>query len=184
MEKRLGKAFLAFRNSHHLFRKSLMQITFRGVQPADDQFIFEVYSSSREQEMALVPWNDAQREAFLRMQCAAQLSHYQKHHPKAEHAIILEEGSPVGRIYIDRAENKIEILDLTILTAHRGKGTGSYILKQLQDESRKVNKPLNIYVESFNPSLALFERLGFKKKSDEGINFLMEWNPSGSLHVR
>jgi ribosomal protein S18 acetylase RimI-like enzyme len=85
----------------------------------------------------------------------------------------------VGRVYIDRAEEKIEILDLTILTVHRGKGTGSYILTQLQEESRKADKPLNIYVESFNPSLALFERLGFKKKSEEGIHFLMEWDARG-----
>jgi RimJ/RimL family protein N-acetyltransferase len=153
-----------------------MKITLRRVQPADDQFIFEVYSSSRDLEMALVPWNDAQREAFLRMQFAAQLSHYQKHHPEAQHSIILVDGLPVGRVYIDRAENKIEILDFTILTAHRGKGTGSYILKQLQQEGSGAIKPLNIYVESFNPSLALFERLGFKKKSEEGINFLMEWS--------
>jgi ribosomal protein S18 acetylase RimI-like enzyme len=156
-----------------------MEIILRSVQAADDQFVSEVYSSSREQEMALVPWNDAQREAFLRMQCAAQISHYQKHHPKAEHSIVLVDGMPVGRVYIDRAEEKIEILDLTILTAHRGKGAGSYILKQLQEESRETGKPLNIYVESFNPSLALFERLGFKKNSEEGIHFLMEWNPSG-----
>jgi hypothetical protein len=154
-----------------------MEIILRSVQAADDQFIFEVYSSSREQEMALVPWNDVQREAFLRMQCAAQISHYQEHHPAAEHSIVLVDGLPVGRVYVDRAEEKIEILDLTILTAHRGKGSGSYILKQLQQESRGSGKPLNIYVESFNPSLALFERLGFMKKAEEGIHFLMEWDP-------
>jgi ribosomal protein S18 acetylase RimI-like enzyme len=153
-----------------------MKITLRRVQPADDRFIFEVYSSSREPEMALVPWTDGQREAFLRMQCAAQLSHYQKHNPDAQHSIILVDGSPVGRVYINRSENEIEILDITVLTAHRGRGTGSYILRLLQVESREVDKPLNIYVESFNPSLGLFERLGFKRKAEEGINLLMEWS--------
>jgi hypothetical protein len=42
------------------------------------------------------------------------------------------------------------------------------------------SRPLRIYVESFNPSLRLFERLGFTAMEQEGIHLLMEWVPNSS----
>ena len=35
---------------------------------ADTEFLFEVYAASRDAEMALVPWTEAQKRSFLRMQ--------------------------------------------------------------------------------------------------------------------
>ena len=34
-------------------------------------------------------------------------------------------------------------------------------------------------LESFNPSLRLFERLGFRKTKQDDFNFLMQWGPAG-----
>jgi hypothetical protein len=36
---------------------------------------------------------------------------------------------------------------------------------------------VGIYVESFNPSLSLFERLGFSEVEKEGLNLLLRWHP-------
>ena len=150
-------------------------VKFRPVKAGDEQFLFIVYASTRMDELAQVPWNEAQREAFLNMQFAAQQMHYQKHYPDASHEIILLDEQAVGRVLIYRASENIQILDLTILPEYRNAGIGTPIIKDLQAEAAQAGKPLTIYVESFNRSLILFERLGFSKIGDEGVYFLLEW---------
>ena len=132
-----------------------MTITLRDALPDDEPFLFKVYASTRAQEMALVPWDDEQRKSFLTMQFAAQHSHYQAQFPDASYSLICREEVPLGRFYVLRNEEDIRILDLTLLPEYRNR--------------------VQIYVETYNPSLRLFERLGFKNIAEEGINFLLEW---------
>jgi RimJ/RimL family protein N-acetyltransferase len=150
-------------------------VTMRPVSPEDAEFLLKVYASTRAAEMAMVPWNEAQREAFIKTQFAAQLAHYSLHNPRATHDIILLGESPVGRLYVARREAEIRILDITILPEHRSLGIGTPIIERLMDEAARANLPLSIYIESFNPSLRLFERLGFKMVESDGVNQLMEW---------
>ena len=144
---------------------------------ADDGFILQVYASTRAQELAQVPWNAEQKEAFVRMQYAAQKRHYAAEFPRASHDIIYAGETPMGRIYLDRREEALHILDVTVLPQHRGQGIGAVLLRRLLDEAGKLGKPVTIYVESFNPSLRFFERLGFQKDHEEGFQFLLKWQP-------
>jgi ribosomal protein S18 acetylase RimI-like enzyme len=153
------------------------QITLRPATEADDDFIFSCYASTRAQELAQVPWTAEQKEAFVRMQFTAQKNHYAAEAPGASHDVIYVAATPVGRIYLDRREDALHILDITVLPQHRNQGTGSLLLRRLLDEAGKSGKPVNIYVESFNPSLRLFERLGFRKDHEKGFHLLMKWQP-------
>ena len=153
------------------------QITLRPATAADDDFILACYASTRGQEMAQVPWNAEQKEAFVRMQYTAQKQHYATEAPRATHDIIYVDEIPVGRIYLDRRDDALHILDITVLPQHRNRGTGSVLLNRLLDEAARVAKPVTIYVESFNPSLRLFERLGFRKDHEKGFHLLMKWQP-------
>src|SRR5258708_11190517 len=155
------------------------KITLRPVQDADDGFLLSVYTSTRTDELSLVPWSPEQKDAFVRMQFTAQKEHYAARYPAASHDIIILEGtaSPVGRLYLDRGAEVFHILDITILPQHRKAGTGSFLLRQIMAEAGECGKPVTIYVESFNPALGLFERLGFQKDREEGLHFLMKWSP-------
>ena len=154
------------------------QITLRPVTQADDDFIFNCYASTRAQEMAQVPWGPEQKEAFVKMQYTAQKQHYAAEAPQASHVIIYADATPVGRIYLDRREDALHILDITVLPQHRNQGTGSLVLRRLLDEADKLGKPVTIYVESFNPSLRLFERLDFQKDHEKGFHLLMKRQPA------
>lgn len=154
------------------------QITLRPVTAADDDFIFNCYASTRAQELAQVPWSPEQKEAFARMQYTAQKRHYAAEAPEASHDIIYAEATPVGRIFLDRRQDALHILDITVLPQHRNQGTGSRLLRRLLVEAGKAGKPVTIYVESFNPSLRLFERLGFRKDHEKGLHLLMKWQPA------
>ena len=151
------------------------RVHLRAATEEDDPFLYKVYACTRAEEMALVPWDEAQQQAFLRMQWEAQQLHYRTHNPNSTHDIILLGEEAVGRIYVSRRETEIRILDLTILPEYRNRGLGTHLLKDLRREAALVRLPLNIFVESFNPALRLFERLGFFLKESDGINQLMEW---------
>src|SRR5688572_28900065 len=145
---------------------------------ADDYVdLLNIYSSTREDELALTPWNDEQRRAFLEMQLKAQQSHYLEKYPGADHDMILLEGEIIGRIYVARLDGEIRIVDITLLPAYRGSGIGTELLQQLISEAERAQKPLRIYVESFNRSLELFKRLGFSCSGEHGIHLLMQRSP-------
>jgi ribosomal protein S18 acetylase RimI-like enzyme len=150
-------------------------VTFRRATPGDEQFLLGVYGSTRQDELALTNWDDAQRDAFVRLQFDAQQTHYRQYYPEGEHLIILVDGAAVGRLYVANLKEKREILDITILPQHRSAGIGTPIIRELMAEAALLGKPLQIYVESFNRSLGLFERLGFVRLSQDGYNALMVW---------
>lgn len=149
--------------------------TLRPVQEQDEALLLELYSSTRADELALVPWEATQKQAFLQMQFSAQQKHYQSYFPHATHEIIEAEGQSAGRLYVDRRASEIRILDITLLPQARGRGIGTQILMDLMKEADHGNQSCSIYVESFNRSLGLFQRLGFVKTEESGASWLMEW---------
>ncbi len=156
-----------------------MSINFRPAEPSDEAFLLKVYGSTRAEELRAAPWNETQREAFLKMQFAAQHQHYHQLYPEGDYLIILDHDRAVGRLYVARLKEQIRIIDITILPEERGRGLGTSIIGDLMAEAAQAEKPLRIYVESFNPSLRLFERLGFSKIEENGFHLLMQWQAGG-----
>jgi ribosomal protein S18 acetylase RimI-like enzyme len=152
-----------------------MAITLRDASENDAAFLLEVYGSTRADELAVVPWTDEQKDAFLTFQFNAQHSSYQERYPEASYQIILQDNVPIGRLYVLREANEIRILDITLLPQHRNSGVGSTLIRQLLVEGEQTNRPVDIWVEHFNPSMRLFQRLGFCKVQEDGFNCLMEW---------
>lgn len=154
-------------------------ITLRSFSASDQPFVFELYAGTRSEEMAMVPWSDEQRRMFLEMQFKAQLDHYQQYFPHARHDLILKSDEPVGRIYVDRSDNEISIIDITVLPKERNAGIGSHLIGQMLEEATRENKSVGIYVESFNPSCEFFKRRGFIEAEVDGFQIHLYWYPPG-----
>ena len=152
-------------------------VSLRLATPADTEFLVAVYAATRMEELAVTGWSDEQKAAFCQMQFTAQDSHYRQHYPTAEFSVIEVSGTPVGRLYVDRWTREIRIMDIAVLPEHRGNGTGTDLLVGLQREAAETGRCLSIHVESFNPALRLYERLGFQMTEDKGVYQLMEWTP-------
>ena len=150
-------------------------ITFRPQTDEDIPFSFELYASTREDEMKVVPWTDQQKHDFVQMQFNAQKSHYETHYSKCDFLIIEQDGQKIGRIYIDRSAVEILVVDITLHPLSRCAGIGSMLLQELMDEAKGANRPLHVHVESFNPAMRLYQRLDFKHISTYGLYHLMEW---------
>jgi ribosomal protein S18 acetylase RimI-like enzyme len=147
----------------------------RAATPEDEQFLCAVYAGTRGEELARVPWSNEQKRAFTDMQFAAQDAHYRRHYPTAQYSIIEVQDVPAGRLYVDRCEKEIRIMDIALLPEHRRAGIGTKLLCELQDEARTAGKVLTIHVEKFNPALSLYHRLGFKHVEDKGVYLFLEW---------
>src|SRR5262245_30144063 len=151
--------------------------TLRPVQEEDEEFLLEVYSSTRVDELAPLGWSADQQAAFLTQQFNAQHQYYQANYPHADFLIILVSGQPAGRLYVDRRADEIRLMDIALLPEHRGAGIGSGLIKELLAEAQLARKPVRIHVEKFNPALRLYERLGFSIIDDRGVYWFMEWKP-------
>lgn len=152
-------------------------ISLRPANPQDREFLFQVYASTRSEEMAMVDWEDARKEEFLRMQFNAQDAYYREHYLGAAYWVIQVDGINAGRLYLHRQPNDLRIMDITLLPDQRGKGVGSAILLGLLAEGDQSGIPVTIHVERFNPALRLYERLGFQLAEDKGVYLFLRRNP-------
>ena len=125
-----------------------------------------------------MPWDDAQKASFLRMQFEAQHRWYREQMPDASFDVVLVEGKAAGRLYVDRREDEIRIVDIALLPEHRNRGIGSLLLGQLVAEADQERKPLTIHVERGNRARLLYERLGFREIEDKGVYLLLERPPA------
>jgi len=153
-------------------------VELRPVEPRDEELLFRVYASTRVEELSVVPWDDAQKEAFLWAQFEAQDRWYHEHYERASFDVVLVGGEPGGRLYVHRGESEIRIVDIALLPEHRGGGVGTALLRDLLDEADAAGKCVTIHVERFNPALRLYERLGFAVAEDKGVYLLLERLPA------
>lgn len=154
------------------------QVTLRPIVPADEPLLRAIYASTRADEMALLPWQDTEKEAFLAQQFEAQHSFYQQEFKAARFDVIERDGKAIGRLYVDRRAEEIRIIDIALLPEARGAGIGGAIMRELLDEARDVGKAVTIHVERNNPALGLYRRLGFTDVEDQGVYLLMRWSAS------
>lgn len=152
-----------------------MEIALRPIQPGDEPFLLRVYASTREAELAPVPWSEEEKQRFVAMQFIAQHRYYQEHYPGAGFDIILRDGEPAGRLYVDRWPEEIRIVDIALLPEHRGAGIGTRLLEAIFAEAEAAGKPVTIHVEVNNPARRWYDRLGFRPIVDKGVYILMEW---------
>ena len=149
----------------------------RPAEPSDRDFLLRVYASTREEELRLVDWSAEQKAAFVQQQFEAQDAYYREHYHPATFDVIEADGEQVGRLYVARWEDEIRIIDISLLPEHRGRGTGTALLRDLLDEGARSGKRVSIHVEKNNPALRLYERLSFVPVEDQGVYLLLEATP-------
>lgn len=153
-------------------------VTFRPIADADAPFLYEVYASTRQEELAPLDWTDAQKHEFLRMQFNAQHQYYQQHFGSASFDILLWKGEQIGRLYVQRLADEIHVIDIALLPAYRRLGIGGTLLRELIAEAGASSVPVRIHVEKQNPALRLYERLGFQLLEERGVYLLLERPPA------
>ena len=154
-----------------------MAITLRPITLKDEELLYEIYASTREEELAVTGWDDAQKQAFLKMQFYAQHKYYIEQFRKASFDMILLDGDPVGRLYVDRRKAEIHVIDITLLPNYRNRGIGLTLFKAIMAEGQQSGRFVSIYVERFNRARRFYARLGFQEIEHDDIYYFMKWQP-------
>jgi ribosomal protein S18 acetylase RimI-like enzyme len=121
-----------------------------------------VYASTRDEELAAVPWTAEEKGMFLRMQFTAQDMHYRTHYKGAAFDVILVNDEPAGRLYVHRTPREIRVMDIAVLPEFRRRGLGERIFRDLFAEADRDGKRVTIHVEVQNAARRLYDRLGFR----------------------
>ena len=154
-------------------------LSLRPETDGDLPFLMQVFASTRAEELALVPWTEDEKRAFLVHQFSAQRKHYRAYFPDAAYDVLERDGTPIGRLYVDERQTRVHILDIALMPDRRGGGVGTAIIGAIQDYARTRGKGADIFVERINPAKSLYDRMGFKVVREEEIYLEMDWAPDG-----
>ena len=143
----------------------------------DEAFLFELYCTTRNEEIAMWGLESTQQEMLLKMQFNAQRQHYELAYEALEHSIILVGNRPAGRIMVFRSEREFVLVDVALLPDARGMGIGTALIADLLTEAERAGKPVSLHVAKDNRARRLYERSGFEIREDTGMYFKMESRP-------
>jgi ribosomal protein S18 acetylase RimI-like enzyme len=160
-------------------------LSLRDAGEADAPFLQALHASFRADEMAFLPWPQAQKDAFLADQFRLQHLHYVSHFSNADFCIVeranrTDVKSAVGRFYLDRSAPLWRAIDLGFVPEARGQGLGSALLTWAQVCARDANAAgIDLHVTVVNVrARSLYQRLGFRPEGvADGYHQRMVWRP-------
>jgi ribosomal protein S18 acetylase RimI-like enzyme len=154
----------------------------RPEQERDQAFRFKLFCESRPAEFALLRLDPTSYEQLMSFQFQAQTVSYRANFPDARFDIIELDGTPIGRIVVNRPGAVVHIVDQAIVPPLRNRGLGTAIMKALMHEAAASGLPMRLKVASTNdPSMRLYLRLGFVPILSDPLYIEMEWPaPAGS----
>ena len=156
--------------------KEGVNLFLREAKPEDEQFLFDVYASTRQEELEGLGWDENQKRDFIKMQFLAR----ERSYPRVDDRIIVLNERPIGRMLVDRSDSEILLRDIALLTQYRNRGLGTILINDLIKEAAISGKPVRLHVLATSAAVRLYERLGFSRTSEEAAYLEMKWVPAAS----
>ena len=150
-------------------------ITLRPATEDDRQFLLALYKSSRGDDLRGLGWEEERIAEFLEMQYQAYQNFLANDHPDIQDQVVLSCGEPVGHLALEQRPEEIRLVDVSLMPEQRQHGTGTLLIQELQTQAAAAKRPLRLQVIRFSRAVGLFERLGFRRTSETGSHFQMEW---------
>ena len=143
-------------------------IDLRPAERADAPFLWSVHRSAMKRYVeATWGWDEEfQREHFAER--SRQLASIQ---------IIRFQGQDIGFISVNRSGRRWFLETIEIQSQHQRKGVGTKLITDLAEDARFQRSLVGLQVLKVNPARALYERLGFRSRSESETHFVMEKAP-------
>lgn len=91
--------------------------------------------------------------------------------------IILLQQKPVGLLKTCLQNSALELIQIQILPEFQKLGIGSQLILHLIRKATLKNLTIHLSVLRVNPALKLYQRLGFRQKTQNNVMLKMEWRP-------
>ena len=143
----------------------------------DDALVYDVFCTTWQSEVAALP-NQSLAQHVLRIQHIAQERRLAETHPGFERLVVLDDGEPAGRLYLDRNGAQIEILDLTLLEQARGREVGTRLMSELFDLATREDRTIEISISRRREQTNNFYlKQGFRLTAVDDLDNHFEWSP-------
>jgi len=160
-----------------MFEQLPSDISVRAETPDDAAFLERLFTSLHTGEMAALGLPPEMIAALARQQYANHREQLRGQFPDADRWIIVQAGSDVGRVCVNRGADEHHLVEIVLVPETRGRGIGGAMLRAIQDDARAARRDLTLRVQHGNPALQLYVRLGFVVEWDDGPSAFMRWSP-------
>lgn len=153
-------------------------VALRFCRASDEDFLLDLFIQAR----PWLAWAEGKKD-FIRdlyeQQYSVMRQGQESVYPEHFDLIIERVGERVGRVVVDLGYVDWRISEIEIISAARGSGIGSNVLRGLQMAAKRGMRPLTISTPVFGPnnSQQLYERLGFQVASVAPPLVHMIWQP-------
>ena len=156
------------------------EISLRRRDSEDLAFCLRLYADSRKSEVEAFGWGEDEASAFLRMQFEARERAYDFQFPELVDEIIILAGSPVGRMLTSDDGDGLLLVDIALLTEHRGSGIGTRLVRDLQAKASMQDRNMLLRVDKTNHrAIGFYKKLGFEIDGESQIQYSMSWHEKG-----
>jgi len=150
----------------------------RACTEADDAFVYDVFSTTWESEVAALP-NQNLAQHVLRIQHIAQERRFASRYPDLQRYVVVQDGEPAGRLYIHESDSLLEVVDLTLMPRFRDHGVGTRIFHELFAYATREEQTVVLRVERRNErATLLYSQLGFDLVTVDDLDNYFEWAPA------
>lgn len=157
----------------HRFGARFGNLGARPPAAADQDFLDRLYLDARP-DLGALPVPRGVIEAIARHQRQLQAEDYARRYRASEHWLVLDAAEPVAHVVLARTPGALRVVDLAVLAAARRRGVARSILIALQQERLAIA----LRVRAANaPARALYEKLGFTLRRDDGATLELGWEP-------
>ncbi len=140
-------------------------VTRRAATPDDLPLLRSLFADAH-LELACLPSDT--RFVLVDMKFRAKRRQLAANHPDATDQIIVVGETEAGRVLVDRAEDLIRIVDITVALGHRGNGVAHEVVAGLVDEADATGRRIEVTAWSGNAAaVTLAEHAGFAAVRDE-----------------
>lgn len=148
----------------------------RPCDASDDGFLFDVFSTTWESEVAALP-NQNLAQHVLRIQHIAQERRFASRYPGSERYVVVEGGEDVGRLYVHVKDPTMHVVDLTLLPRFQSRGIGSQVFRDLFAEATRAGQSITLRVHRKNSGATdLYTALGFRLVAVDDLDNHLEWS--------
>jgi len=140
---------------------SLVPLTIRPADAADQAFFAELYRSTRPDLLALVA-DPRYIGALVAMQQQMQVAGYRASYPDARYQVLERDGKPAGRLVTAVVEGVVRVVDIAVIPWARGRGVAGETLRRVQREAAREGRDVTLAVRADNAGARrLYAALGF-----------------------
>lgn len=140
--------------------------------PSDADFLHHLFVAV---ETAAMPLPLPALIGMLDIQHAARTASYRRNFPQATDLIIRNQGTSVGRAWIDFCSRPVRLVDIAVLPDWQARGIGTAVLRALCDAAQARDAQVALSVIEGQPAQRLYARMGFAVTGRTAPHVAMLW---------